>query len=158
MQQYIIFTYSYGSLQSVKNLLKEMIEVFNSTLTPDDMFYFGVFCDVTQYANNTYLNAEIKDIPAILVSESTPYIERKQYVEDIMAKIMRREIEKPQWMIDIEQNTRCIGGCYSPSTFLYLEPKSDEYSALGKALISFLYSTGHESSVGNYGCFDRLCN
>lgn len=149
-KKYILYSYSTNSFYKVKELIQEMLDVFKSPLSPDDLFYYGIFCGVSQYANNTYLNQEIENIPAILISETTPYNERADYVNGIIDKVLTGEMEKPEWMIEIEQSERCGDGCYAPSTFLYLKAKSEDYDRLGDKLVDFLYSTSHEVSTINF--------
>lgn len=142
MENFIIFTYSSGSLNKVKELLEEIISTFNLTISIDEMFYYGVFCAVSQYVGTPELNKEISNIPSILTSEYTPYCEKENYVNSIIKKVIMGEISKPEWMIEIEQSDRC--GRYSPSTYLYLQPKDEKYKKLGEKLIDFLYSVGNE--------------
>lgn len=141
----ILFTYSDGAVDRAKELLQEMLDLMSSPLTPDDLFYFGVFSNVYQYANNIEMNLEIENIPAILINEMAPLGERMNYVQTLIDNIMTGKEKKPQWMIDIEQDERCdVNGKCSPSTQLYLYPKDEKYRELGEAMIRFLYSLGHE--------------
>lgn len=142
MESFIIFTYSSASLNKVKDLLNEIINTFGLTVSVDDMFYYGVFCAVSQYVGTPELNKEISCIPAILTSEYTPYCEKEDYVKGIINSVIKGEIDKPEWMIEIEQSDRC--GRYSPSTYLVLVSKEEKYEKLGRKLIEFLYSTGIE--------------
>ena len=98
----ILFTYSDGAVDKVKELLQEMLDLMSSPLAPDDLFYFGVFSNVYQYANNIEMNVEIDNIPAILINEMAPLGERMNYVQTLIDNIMTGKEKKPQWMIDIE--------------------------------------------------------
>lgn len=142
MENFVLFTYSSVSLNKVKELLQEMINTFGLTVSVDDLFYYGVFCAVSQYVGTPELNKEISCIPAILTSEYTPYCEKEDYVKSVINSVIKGEISKPDWMIEIEQSDRC--GRYSPSTYLMLVPKNEIYENLGNKLIEFLYSTGIE--------------
>lgn len=144
MRNLILFTYSSGSITPLKNILQSMLDLMQSPLKPDDLFYFGIFCGISQYANNPILNKEIENIPEILISERTPYEQRREYVQGIIDQVLKKEIIKPQWMIDIEQSERCGDGCFAPSTFLHILPKDDKYKELGDNFIKFLYSLSHE--------------
>lgn len=145
-KKHILFTYSTNSLYKVKEMIQEMLDVFKSPLSPDDLFYYGLFCGISQYANNAYLNQEIEGIPPILASEQTSYYEKSDYVMGVIEDVLTGKIEKPEWMIEIEQSERCEDGCYAPSTFLYMKAKSEEYDRLGDKILDFLYSPSHEVS------------
>lgn len=145
MKSAILYTYSSGSVLPFKELVQSMLDIMRSSLIPEDLFYYAIFCPVSQYTN-VYANIEINDIPAILISERTPYSEQEAFVTNIMNQVIKCEIPKPQWMIDVEQSDRCGNNCCAPSTKLCLIPKSEEYKELGEKIISFLYSPGHEIS------------
>lgn len=146
MNRVMIFTYSSGTLSSVKNLIDEMFDLSSNPLRADDIFYFGVFCAYITYANfdwETY-NTDNIEVPDILTSDMTPTSDKINYVSIIIEQVLTGKIEKPEWMIKVEQEYSCFD-CYSPSTFLMLKPKNEKYESLGKLLTNFLYSTSHSA-------------
>lgn len=149
----LVITYSSGSVQAAKNLVQAILDLMKSSLTPDDIFYYGVFCNVYQYSNNIEANIEIQDIPPMLINEYTPITERTAYVNNIINQVLTGEIERPQWMIDIEQDERCgdAMNC-AASTELHLLPKSEEYKELGERMIEFLYSLGYQVALKENRC------
>lgn len=74
----------------------------------------------------------------------TPTSDKINYVSIIIDQILTGKIEKPAWMIKVEQEYSCFD-CYSPSTFLMLKSKDEKYESLGKLLTNFLYSTSHSA-------------
>lgn len=123
----VIFTYSGGSLQAVKDLVNEMLKVFGETKTFDDLFFAGVF------AKDTYIYKEFEGFP-----EGT---DLDKLIEDILTG----KEEKPKWMIEAEESDSCCD-YYSPSSTLYLTAKDEKYSELANKLLKYLYSTDHEAT------------
>lgn len=146
MNRTMIFTYSSGTLSSVKNLIDEMFEMFSSPLKSDDIFYFGIFCAYIIYANFDWLTYNIDNIevPDILTSDMTPTSDKINYVETIIDQVLTGKIEKPEWMVKVEQEYSCFN-CQSPSTFLILKAKDEKWEKYGHLLTDFLYSTSHSA-------------
>lgn len=135
--------YSSASIETAKDLINEFINVFEvRNLTADDMFYFGVFCDSTVYANFREWDSAPRTlvIPPILENICSTERERIEFVEDIIDKIMRGEMERPEWMMYVEENAVCDDYEQMPSTFLRLIAKHEDYEKLGEKLLAFLYS------------------
>lgn len=147
--QVMIFTYSSASLQSAKALVNEMLSLFESKLTADDLFYFGVFCAFQNYVDFNYEDFPDVEFPINVTNPNEPYNNRVGYVENIAHQVMRGEIEKPEWMITVEQEFTCFD-CKSPSTYLLIEPKEEKYRPLAEALVDFLYSTSHMAHFETY--------
>lgn len=144
------YIYSSASIDALKELLKEFFIVFNiPSLTPDDLFYYGVFCKDVTYANYKDWDAApvTLDIPEQLTSPCQTENERLDYVHIIIDKVMKGKIDKPEWMIYVEAEETCNDYEAAPSNFLYLIPKDNEYERLGKAILNFLYSP----NMMNYG-------
>lgn len=142
MRDYTVI-YSSHSVEAAKNLINELITLFNvPKLTADDMFWYGVLCKDITYANfDKWDEAPCSlDVPSAIDDIMTKETQRLEYVHRIMTAIIKGEMEKPAWMKYIEENASCDEYGQMPSTFLYLVPKSDEYAALGDRLIEFLYS------------------
>ena len=49
---------------------------------------------------------------------------------------MKSEIEKPKWMVDIENSP--LFESNEPSTYLHLVPKDNKYSDLTDSILNFL--------------------
>lgn len=113
----VIFTYSEGSLESVKSMVNEMLKVFDKKETFEDLFYAGVFLEDDGYYFYDNPGVEIEDFSSFKL------------------QILKGEIERPQWMIDVEDKDESHG------TVLELYPKDEKYSELANKIISFLYST-----------------
>lgn len=146
MNRTMIFTYSSGTLSSVKILINEMFDLFSNPLRADDIFYFGIFCAYITYANfdwETY-NTNNIEVPDILMSDMTPTSDKMEYVENIINQVLTEKIEKPEWMVKVEQEYSCFN-CQSPSTFLTVKAKDERWEAYGHLLTDFLYSTSHSA-------------
>ena len=109
-----------------------------------DMFYYGIFCATTTYANydwETLVQKEHKfDIPFNLYSPCSTSEDRIRYVEIVIDEVLHKKIAKPEWMKYIEMESGC-GACdLQPSNYLRLLPKSEKYKTLAECLINFLYS------------------
>ena len=141
----ITFVYSSESVKAIKRLFTELRWVFGYTLIPefDDMFYYGVFCKSVTYANfNGWEKAQREgvEVPEILTAMCPTPSEREDFVKRIIIEIIRGEIEKPEWMKYVEEETVCSCCNAAPSTFLILIPKDEKYRILAARLLDFLYS------------------
>ena len=141
----ITFIYSSESVEALKNLFIELRWVFGYTLIPefDDMFYYGVFCKSVTYANfNGWEKAQREgiEVPEILTAMCPTPSEREDFVKRIIIEIIRGEIEKPEWLRYVEEETVCSCCNAAPSTFLILIPKDEKYRILAARLLDFLYS------------------
>ena len=141
----ITFIYSSESVEALKNLFIELRWVFGYTLIPefDDMFYYGVFCKSVTYANfNGWEKAQREgiEVPEILTAMCPTPSEKEDFVKRIIIEIIRGEIEKPEWLRYVEEETVCSCCDAAPSTFLILIPKDEKYRILADRLLDFLYS------------------
>lgn len=139
----ITFIYSSPSIEAFKELVTKFIKVFNiPELTVDDMFYYGVFCDATTYANFKHWDEVPTRIetPSVLTSVCSTEYERLDYVNGLMKSIIRGEEEKPEWMEYIEMTETCADYEAAPSNFLYVIAKQPQYEDLADLLVDFLYS------------------
>ena len=141
----ITFVYSSESVKAIKRLFTELRWVFGYTLIPefDDMFYYGVFCKSVTYANfNGWEKAQREgvEVPEILTAMCPTPSEREDFVKRIIIEIIRGEIEKPEWLRYVEEETVCSCCDAAPSTFLILIPKDEKYRILAARLLDFLYS------------------
>ena len=131
----VIFTYSGGSLGSVKDLVNEMLKTFGKKESFDDIFYAGVFLD----DESSYLESD--DCPEEFTRED--WKENADNFSRFKLDILKGDVKKPKWMNDVEEGD---GYGYSPSTSLELIAKDEKYSDLANALLKYLYSTNHEAT------------
>ena len=137
------FVYSSNSIETLKDMLKEFFLVFNiPSITPDDLFYYGVFCKDITYANYKYWSeAPITlDIPEALTDVCHSEADRLEYVHYITNQIIKGEIKKPEWMLYVESEENCNEYDAAPSTFLYLIAKEGKYEKFATKVLDFLYS------------------
>lgn len=147
------FIYSSNSVEALKELLNEFFLTFNiPLLTPNDLFYYGVFCKDVTYANYKYWDEApvTLEVPEILTSICQTESDRLEYVHDIIGKIMKGEIRKPEWMLYIEMEENCNNYEAAPSNFLYLIPKEEKYQKLATKILDFLYSPNMMDYINRY--------
>jgi hypothetical protein len=134
----VIFTYSEGTVKPFKEMINEIIKVFGSTLTCDDMFDTVVLCD-DYYPYSEYFDRhdDGEEYPDG-VDENTDF---KKLFEDVASG----KLPKPDWFNRVEED-ESYGDYYAPSTSLYLIPKDEKYRKMGNLIESFLYSTSHEAT------------
>ena len=141
----ITFIYSSESVEALKNLFTELRRVIGYTTVPElnDMFYYGVFCKQNTYSNfNGWEKAQGEgiEVPEMLTSVCPTPSEKEDFVKRIIIEIIRGEIEKPEWLRYVEEETVCSCCDAAPSTFLTLIPKDEKYRILAARLLDFLYS------------------
>lgn len=136
------FIYSSPSIEALENLIKSFLATFNIPKTIDEMFEYGVFCKPETYANFEFWDEAPLNlcVPDNLTSVCSKPSDRMNYVKMIIEQIIKGEIDKPEWMLYVEQTASCNKFNDAPSTFLTIIPKSDEYRDLANKLIEFLYS------------------
>lgn len=136
----VIFTYQ-DSVAQAKELIAEILKMTGSSKTPDDIFYYGVFCELDSYLDDIEEEFEDDDeeLPNGLPTHDDWKTEnelREKWLLGIITRVIKGEIEKPEWMDSRETN--CDE--YRKSTELYLIPKSDEYNELGEKIQKLLGS------------------
>ena len=141
----ITFVYSSESVEALKKLFTELRWVFGYTTVPElnDMFYYGVFCKPNTYSNfNGWEKAQGEgiEVPEMLTSVCPTPSEREDFVKRTINEIIKGEIEKPEWMRYVEEESVCSCCNAAPSTFLILIPKDGKYRTLADRLLDFLYS------------------
>ena len=141
----ITFVYSSESVEALKKLFTELRWVFGHTTVSElnDMFYYGVFCKPNTYSNfNGWEKAQGEgiEVPEMLTSVCPTPSEREDFVKRIINEIIKGEIEKPEWMQYVEEESVCNCCNAAPSTFLTLIPKDEKYRTLADRLLDFLYS------------------
>jgi hypothetical protein len=131
----VIFTYSEGSLQAVKDLVNEMLKVFGEDKSFDDLFYVEVFLKHDYYY---YGDDEEK--------ENFPQVEdKKEFLKETKLRVLKKEIPKPEWMVEAEESDTYYDGYKYPSV-LEILTKDEKYSELASKLLKYLYSTDHEAT------------
>lgn len=139
----LTFIYSSSSVEPFKDLVNTMLKTFDEhVLTVDDIFYYGVFCNDGVYATFDWSNPDCYDfeIPDILTDTCVKMSDKVSFVKTMIERIMWGEMEKPEWMIYIEQELSVNKFEQSPSTFLFVSSKDSRFTVLGEKLIEFLYS------------------
>jgi len=125
-----IFTYSQGSIEALKELTNEMLKTFNSPYSFDDIFYADIFLE------ESYEYFEDSNFPEDQ--------DNSKYLEELKTKILKGEIEKPEWMVKLE-NTPDKYSYRRRSTTLEIMPRDEKYESLAKQLYKFLYSVDHDA-------------
>lgn len=138
-----IYSYYDGCVKPAKEMINEFAKAMGSKLKADDMFFIGVFAE----DNYTYTEGGDRGIWED-GSDDDPFKDVTddfyKFCENTIENILTGKIEKPQWMIDCEEYEDYEG--LTPSTVLYIKPKSPEFENIGLAMLSFLNSTHEEAS------------
>jgi len=138
-----IFSYQ-NSVNQAKELVQEMLNLSGITdKSPDDIFYYGVFCEEDRYLEHLdeIEDREDIDFPDVTAEYGTDeYKEQtKKQVDafnNLKLSIMKGEVESPSWMNDAEVDD----DSWSPSSYLTLVPKEDKYEVFGTKIKSLLNS------------------
>ena len=135
-------TYVYSS--PCISFLRELIESLDSTFSVkdklDDMFWYGILCNPETYSNFRYYDLCKEEVPDILMSDCETPGTKLSYIKDTITKIIKGEIDKPEYFFYVEETESFNDFEDAPSTFLYLIPKDEKYRKFGEALTNFLYS------------------
>lgn len=132
----VIYTYQNGCVEPAKELVNEMLKLSGITdKTADDIFYFGVFCDDDEYINILSEKGKSKpeDCPEI-----TGTCVFKTWFDDIVLRIMKGEISKPDWMEEAESAHGWSE--WAPESNLCLLPKDEKYTVFGNKISALLNS------------------
>lgn len=140
----MIYTYQ-NSVNEAKDLVQEILNLMGITdKTPDDIFYYGSFCEpciYVEYLLDEMDDDDLKEIEGYdiykpLINDDD--IDTDKYFEDnILMGIMKNEIPKPSWFSYAEER-----GDFYPDTYLYLMPKEEKFSGLAEKMKNFLGSVG----------------
>lgn len=139
----VIYVYQ-DDIKATKELVQEILNLMGITdKTPDDIFYYGVFCKDDVYLERI----DDDELPEgyIKVDWSSPdhkEIEKKneKWLNDIKLSIMKGESEKPEWMKDVEDGS----DWFDPDRYLHLIPKEEKFKELGERIEKFICSPSHE--------------
>ena len=149
-----IYTYQ-NSVSEAKELVAEVLKLAGiEDKTPDDVFYYGVFCDDDVYLDDieefVEEHPELKDMPQIDYDaewgsevRKRSVIKQTEWFDSIKLAIIKGEREKPEWMSSREKREY-----YDPDSRLFLLPKDEKYQPLADKISKLL------GSVGADGCYD----
>jgi hypothetical protein len=138
-----IYTYQ-NSIHEAKELVQEVLNISGiKDKTPDDIFYYGVWCDDDQYLEKI---DDVEDAPKVTAKWDTDEgkqqrKEQRKWLSDLQISIMKGETKYPDWMSEAETN----GDYYDPDSYLCLIVKDEIYSGLAdkiKALINSVDADG----------------
>jgi len=126
----VIFTYSESSESAVVQMIDEVFAAFDIDKKCEDVFDTVVLTDKYRYGEGAPEGFFLSD----------------QLYDDVLAG----KTPKPDWFNDVESFPDHIDqgsyDYYSPSTYLHLIPKKEEYKKLATLIKKFLYSTDHEAT------------
>ena len=129
----VIFTYSEGCPAALKEMIDELFKTFGVDKTFDDVFTAVVLCTNDEFYAEWFENH----------SDEVALDPEKVY--ELVKDVKEGKVEKPEWFKKAEESNDSYD-YFSPSTSLYLIPKMDEYTKLGRLVKNFLYSTSHEAT------------
>ena len=138
-----IFTYSGGCDEKAKELVDEFLKVLGSDKKSEDIFWMGVFLDNFDLFFDDLEEDEDIDNPEFKKVFEMGYSEQREWAEEQVQKILKGEIERPEWMKEAEDHENYDG--FTPQTTFYILAKEEKYNDLAKSISEFLYSTGHEA-------------
>jgi len=127
-----IFMYSGSSKGILEEMINEIFKAFGIDKTCDDVFSSVVLCeDCNPYEEYSKSNPDVSIDP--------------NDVEQLYEDVKSGKVSKPDWFNDAEE-VEDSWSYYSPSTYLYLTPKKEEYKNLSELISKFLYSTHQEAT------------
>jgi len=132
-----IFTYSKGSEKALYEMIDEIFNIFGINKKCEDVFNAIILCEES-YNYSEY----ISDLDE---SEYPEGITKETDIEQLYEDVKNGKINKPDWFNDVESREDSYS-CFTPSTYLYLNTKSDEYAKLANLVTNFLYSTDHDAT------------
>lgn len=122
----VIYTYQ-NSIKETKGLVEEILKIANITdKTPDDIFYYGVFCD-----NERYLESD--DSPGDFSYND------EEKLNALKLSIMKGELEHPEWMNWVEDGD---GDSWAPDSYLHLIVKDERFQGIADEIKRLLNSIG----------------
>ncbi len=134
-----IFTYSDGSVAPAMRLVDEILKLMGSSETANDIFYMDVFVDDDYYSDHLYDGGE--GCPEGF--NDLDWKGKNEFIDDVIQKVLKEEIERPEWMIEVDNSDNYDG--YRYPTTIYILPKDVKYQALAEKLDKFLYSTSADA-------------
>lgn len=134
----VIYVYQ-DDIKVTKELVQEILKLMNITgKSPDDVFYYGVFCENEHYSE--FLDEREEEQPNCW--DTLSYKEQEELISSLKSFIMKGEKEKPRWMEEAEENE----DGWEYSRYLHLIPKEEKYEKLAEKMKEFLSSPDHTAS------------
>jgi len=131
----VIYTYQ-DSVKEAKALVQELLNLTGEKdKSPDDVFFYGVFCDDDRYLEGDNLPDECPTVDWSSDKRKEHQEAQNLWFENLKLSIIKGEIEKPGWMDSCED-----GYDWDPDRYLNLIPKDERYAELGKKIESLLCS------------------
>lgn len=146
-----IYTYQ-NSINATKALVQEILKLTGETdKSPDDVFYYGVFCttyDYIEFINDSvfeyYFDAEDINEEELENLKRLSELSSKELlseIDKIKEGIMKSEIKKPYFFELVEDpGTRGDYESLAPSTKLHLIVKNEKYNAIAETIKNMLNS------------------
>jgi hypothetical protein len=130
-----IYTYQ-DNVKEAKELLQEVLSLLGSKENVDDVFGFGVFLDDTDY----YIESldERDDVDGW---DDFNWEEKDIYISKLQLQIVKKEVHKPNWMIEIEKDMSEDSYEYAKGTSLHIHAKNDKFTSLAEKALAFLNSS-----------------
>jgi len=137
----VIYTYQ-NSTEEAKELLQEILNLMGEEKEVDDLFNMGVFLsDDSYYEGHLAEDVDEENMPEDYPTED--WKAQGRYFTDLKEKILKGEVEKPEWMKNAEEKETWSG--YAYPTSLHIIPKDEKYNGLIKKILAFLNSLHHEA-------------
>lgn len=137
----VIYTYQ-DNVKEAKELLQEVLNLVGNNEKVEDVFNIAVFLEEDYYSDFfEYAEDEEFEIPSDFPEHN--WKKQNQYISNAIEKVLKGEIDKPQWMKDAEEREDWSG--YTHPTSLYITAKDDKYKALAEKALSFLNAVDHEA-------------
>ena len=92
----VIYTYQ-NSVSEAKELVQAILDLAGEKVSPDDVFYYGVFCDDDRYFDS-------EDLPSDCPAWESGGKDQEAWLENLKLSILKGEIKKPDWMKDCESD------------------------------------------------------
>lgn len=128
-----IYTFHEKSPEVLKQLIDEMLVVFNQPYKCDDIFTIAVHFDENQYVDEYRDYLERNNLPPL--SKYPLYLE--QVVKAISIADQSGDI--PEWITNVEQY-----GLGNRENYLHIYPKDPKFNRLAALLKKYLYSSYSE--------------
>ena len=133
----VIFTYSDGCIEPLKQMFAEIAKTFGIAKSFDEMFDVVIAAEYDDVYTSYLDELDEEDYPEGVTRDT----DISKLYNDVIAGV----VPKPEWFNEAEESEHYYD-YYQPSNNLYLIPKDEQYSSLGKSIVKFLYSPQHEAT------------
>lgn len=124
----VIYTKQEKSEKAFHEMVNEFFKSFDVKVKSEDLFKTGIFCDTDYYVDSD-------DCPDEITYKT---------IDEFIIKILSGEIEKPEWMKEVEKNYENDYE-YPSSFYLHVLATDPRYEGLIKKCLSFLNSPESDS-------------